>query len=246
MMLDHVLQVIMQAPYPEDAANLLNGLYVLSTYTQLNPHCHDVAIIARNGTSRPIHMASGRQIGRVITANAVPDPQASPDLLHQLDNEEAIPTLGLSTAERQSKLLEILESNGGLDELRNWPQDVAAKARQLLLEFHSIFSLEPNEMGCTDMTEHVIKVTNSKPLWERFHRIAPPMVDEVRQHIQEMLDGGTIYPSQSPWCNGVVLVRKKDGSLRFCIDFRKLNERTKKDAYPLPHMQEQMESMVGA
>ena len=61
-----------------------------------------------------------------------------------------------------------------------------------------------------------------------------------------MLDGGTIGPSQSPWCNTVVLVHKKDGGLQFCIDFRWLNSRTKKDAYPLPCMQETMESMVGA
>ena len=101
-------------------------------------------------------------------------------------------------------------------------------------------------MGCTDTTEHVIKVTNSKPFRERFRRIVPPMVDEAWEHIQEMLDGGTICPSQSPWCNTVVLVRKKDRSLHFCIDFHKLNERMKKDAYPLPRMQEQMESMVGA
>ena len=72
------------------------------------------------------------------------------------------------------------------------------------------------------------------------------MVEEVQQHIQEMLDGGAIHPSESPWCNVVVIIRKKDGLLQFCIDFHKLNERTKKDVYPLPHMQEQMESMVGA
>ena len=66
------------------------------------------------------------------------------------------------------------------------------------------------------------------------------------QHIQEMLDGGAIRPSQSPWCNAVVLVRKKDGLHRFCINFHHLNTRTKKDAYPPPHMQETMESMVGA
>ena len=71
MMLDHVLRVITQAPYPEDEANLPNGLYILSTYTQLNPRCRDIAVVVRNGMSRPIHMASGRQIGRVITANAV-------------------------------------------------------------------------------------------------------------------------------------------------------------------------------
>ena len=54
-------------------------------------------------------------------------------------------------------------------------------------------------------------------------------MEEVYQHIQEMLDGGAIRPSQSPWCNAVVLVQKKDGTLRFCIDFRHLNARTKKD-----------------
>ena len=61
-----------------------------------------------------------------------------------------------------------------------------------------------------------------------------------------MLDRGAIHPSQFPWCNAVVLVRKNDGSLWFCIDFRCLNAKTKKDAYPLPRMQETMESMVGA
>ena len=61
-----------------------------------------------------------------------------------------------------------------------------------------------------------------------------------------MLDGGTILLSQSPWCNTVVLLCKKDGGLQFCIDFCRLNSRTKKDAYPLARMQETMESMVGA
>ena len=60
-----------------------------------------------------------------------------------------------------------------------------------------------------------------------------------------MLDGSAISPSQSPWWNAMVLVRKKDGSLQFCIDFRCLNARTKKDAYPMSWMQETMESMVG-
>ena len=70
-------------------------------------------------------------------------------------------------------------------------------------------------------------------------------MEEVWEHLQEMLDGGAIHPSQSPWCNAVVLVCKKDKGLWFCIDFRRLNIQTKKDAYPLPQMQETMESMVG-
>ena len=128
--------------------------------------------------------------------------------------------------------------------LKKWPPELAKKAVALLLEFHHIFFLEPNEIGCMDATKHVIELMKDEPFKERFHHIAPPLVDEVRQHIQEMLDGGTISPSQSPWCNAVVLVRKKDGLLRFCIDFRCLNARTKKDAYPMPRMRETMESMV--
>ena len=61
-----------------------------------------------------------------------------------------------------------------------------------------------------------------------------------------MLDGGPIQPSQSLWCNAVILVHKKDGGLWFCIDFHRLNHQAKKDAFPLLRMQETMESMVGA
>ena len=81
----------------------------------------------------------------------------------------------------------------------------------MLLEFHHVFSLEPNEIGCTDATKHVIELMKDEPFKEMFRHIAPPLVDEVRQHIQEMLDSSAIQPSQSPWCNAVVLVRKKEG-----------------------------------
>ena len=123
---------------------------------------------------------------------------------------------------------------------------VSLKFERMLIEHHNIFSLEQNEIGCTDTAEHVIELLDTEPFKKRFRQIASPLVEEVREHIQEMLDGGAICPSQSPWCNTVVLVQKKDGGLRFCIDFRQLNSRTKKDAYPLPRMQETMESMVGA
>ena len=66
------------------------------------------------------------------------------------------------------------------------------------MEHHNIFSLEQNEIGCTDTAEHVIELLDTKPFKERFWRIAPPLVEEVREHIQEMLDRGAIRPSQSP------------------------------------------------
>ena len=84
------------------------------------------------------------------------------------------------------------------------------------------------------------------PLKEHFRCIPPPLLDKVRQHINEMLEAGAIRPSNSPWCKTVVLVHKKDGGLHFCIDFRKLNAKTKKYSYPLPHIQETLNSLVRA
>ena len=117
-----------------------------------------------------------------------------------------------------------------------------------LKEYHDIFLLEKRDMGHTNATKHkiVLKDLDTSPFKECFHRILPPQLDEVREHLKLMLDAGVIWPSNSPWCNAVVLVRKKDGSLHFCIDFRKLNSLTVKDSHPLPHICETLESLAGA
>ena len=103
-------------------------------------------------------------------------------------------------------------------------------------------------MGHTNTTKHkiVLKDPDTPPFKEHFCRILPPQLDKVREHLKLMLDAGVIQPSNSPWCNAVVLVRKKDGSLRFCIDFRKLNSLTVKDSHPLPCICETLESLTGA
>ena len=76
---------------------------------------------------------------------------------------------------------------------------------------------------------------HSKNVIDEFH-LESGMYNEVKGHIQEMLDMGTIQPSNSPWASAVVLVWKKDGKLRFCINLQKLNVRTVKDTYSLPHI----------
>ena len=244
MMTDHQLNIMTQAPYPDDMVALPNGIYITCAYTDMKPSSCQVSVIIRNMMSRPIHLPQGKVIARVVVSNAVQNAEPSPDLLKKLEMD--VPTKPcLSVEERHKLLIVALEKDGGLERFKTWPPKLAAKAIRLLLEYQDIFSLEPHEIGCTDVTEHDIELLDHEPFKERLRRITPPLVEEVRQHIQEMLDGGAICPSQSPWCNAVVLVRKKDGSLRFCNDFQHLNAKTKKDSYPLPQMQETMESMVG-
>ena len=103
-------------------------------------------------------------------------------------------------------------------------------------------------MGHTNATKHkiVLKDPDTPPFKERFRQILPPQLDEVREHLKLMLDPGVVRPSNIPWCNAVVLVRKKDGSLHFCIDFRRLKALTVKDSHPLPGICETLESLASA
>ena len=148
----------------------------------------------------------------------------------------------MSVAARQEKLLEKLD----LDRLAHWSPGNAVVARELVLANHDVFALESNELGCTSAIEHKIRIENGEPFKELFQHIPPPLLEEVHTSLWDMLEAGAIYPSQSPWCNAVVLVQKKDGTLHFCVDFRCLNAWMKKDSYPLPHIQEAFESMVGS
>ena len=239
------LHVMTHAPYPEDKSSLPNGVYVLKTYTELKDGSRNVSVVLRNLTSKAIHLGPGRCVARIAAANEVPEAVPSPELAKGLAETQP-ETKKLSVEERQKLLMELLRQDGGLEQLKEWPPELALKFERMLMEHHHIFSLEKNEIGCTDTTEHIIELMDDEPFKERFRRIAPPLLEEVRENLQDMLDGGAIRPSKSPWCNAIILVRKKDGTLRFCIDFRKLNARTKKDAFPLPRMQETMESMVGA
>ena len=94
--------------------------------------------------------------------------------------------------------------------------------------------------------KHHIELTNYTPIKDRYRWIPPQQYKEVHKHLKEMLDIGAIRCSNSPWASPVVLVRKKDGSLRFCIDLRKLNAWTVKDAYSIPCIEDALDSLNGA
>ena len=120
------------------------------------------------------------------------------------------------------------------------------EAKKLVQRYHMIFSKNDLDLGKTDKVKYRIKVTDPVPFKERYRRITPSQYEAVRKHLQEMLDLGAIRPSDSPWCSAVVLVKKKNGELRFCIDMRKLNARAVKDAYSLPRIDETLERLKGS
>ena len=204
------------------------GIDVQTAYATLANGSHRVPVVLRNNTQDWLEIKKGMPIARMVTANAIPK------VTHILPAENPHEQSTLTEAERQELLLEKLDLTG----LEAWPKEQAEKARSLLKEYHDIFLLEKQDTGHTKAAKHKIvhKDPDTPPFKERFHRIPPPQLDEVRAHLKMMLDAGVIQLSNSPWCNAVVLVRKKDGPLHFCIDFRRLNSLTVKDSHPLAGM----------
>ena len=120
------------------------------------------------------------------------------------------------------------------------------RALNLFAEYHDIFALEDGEMGCTEATEREIEVTDPKPFKERLRNIPSGQLEEVKDHLDHMLNVGAIKPSKSAWSNAVILVQKKDGGLRFCINFQRLNAQTQKDAFLLPLIHNAIDALSGS
>ena len=116
--------------------------------------------------------------------------------------------------------------------IKNWSPE-QQEVRDLIVEYGSLFALKDMDLGQTDKVKHSIKLDDYMPFKQRYRHIPPHQYEEVKQHLKEILEIA-ISESKSPRASAVVLVRKKDGSLRFCIDLRKLNSRTVKDAYSYP------------
>ena len=214
------------------------GIDVQTVYATLADGSNRVTVVLRNNTWDWLEIKKGIPIAQMVAANEIPK------VTNLVSAEEPKEQPSLTKAERQDLLLEKLDLTG----LEAWPEDQVEKAHSLLKEYHDIFSLEKHHVGHTKAAKHkiVLKDPDTPPFKERFCQIPPPQHDEVHAHLKMMLDAGVIRPSNSPWCNAVVLVRKKDGSLRFCIDFQKLNSLTVKDSHLLPHICETLESLAGA
>ena len=133
-----------------------------------------------------------------------------------------------------------------LGELERWSGDRQQAAKNLLCEYSGFFFKNDLDLGKCNILKHDIKLTDHRPFKEGYRRIPPHLFEEVKQHLQEMVEIGAIRKGFSQWSSAVVLVRKKDGDLRVCIDLCKLNNCTVKDEYALPRIEDTLDCLHGA
>ncbi|KAJ7983606.1 hypothetical protein DPEC_G00375400 [Dallia pectoralis] len=108
------------------------------------------------------------------------------------------------------------------------------QVRRVLGKYTHVFASSDGELGCTEVIQHEIPLTDCVPIKQRYRRIPPSQYEEVKAHIRQLLEQGAIRESCSPYSSPLVIVRKKDGSIRMCVDYRGLNAKTRKDAFPPP------------
>lgn len=116
----------------------------------------------------------------------------------------------------------------------------------LLHRFCDSFDSQKTALGRTSTVSHEIDTGSHSPLRQRPYRVSPAERRVIDEHVNDMLTRNVIRPSTSPWASPVVLVTKKDGSIRFCVDYRRLNKITRKDVYPLPRIDDALDCLQGA
>lgn len=122
-------------------------------------------------------------------------------------------------------------------------EDQRALLKDLLDKNADVFSQHPMDYGHTTTVQHEIPLVDPRPFRLPYRKIPPSQWQDVRRLLIEMETAGVVRPSKSPYASPVVVVTKKDGSLRLCIDYRKLNSCSTRDAFPLPRIEEALEAL---
>ena len=123
------------------------------------------------------------------------------------------------------------------------PQHQLEGILNLVKKHHQAFSKHAKDYGEVSVIQHTIPTGSHPPIKERYRPIPPTSYQTVKEMIQEMKGSNIIRDSRSPWAAPLVLVKKKDGGIRFCVDYRKINQITHKDAYPLPRIEESLTAL---
>ena len=221
----------MRAPAEEalvEVVELKPGLYV--DRTLLPAENRNLKVCVLNTTTEAQTIATGTRLGNASSVVAVINGSENSDL---------------ATASYNNFLADIIE-----EAVKKLPDTVDAKQKrqveELLQEHRNLFSGGTYDMGRTNLVQHSIGTGSHRPIRQALRRHPYAHLDDIDRQVQGLLENDLIEPAASPWASNVVLVKKKDGTFRLRVDYRRLNDVTYKDSYPLQHIDTCLGSMNGA
>ena len=201
------------------------GLPVLVPRT-LHSGTSQFSLYVLNPTEQPVKLEAGKSVGEGFFVEEL----GKQPIINEVNLENGVP-------EHLQTLFD--ESSEHLDSAQK------EKLSNLLFNYGNVFAEHEFDLGNFNLIKHRIDTGDAAPIKLKMRRTPLNFVDEEKNHLKKMLDAGVIEPSVSEWAAPPVLVRKRDGGVRWCIDYRKLNDVTKKDVYPLPSIEECIDTLGG-
>ena len=207
---------------------------VFSARSLIPAQFSDIKISILNTEKRSQVIPKGTEIGILQEAELVEEVEEFSKKIARISEEN----ISLEENEVINKMMADLP-----DELTDEQRD---KVKNVLIQNRKILSTGEYDIGRTHLVEHRIDTGEHRPIRQPLRRHAFQHLTYIKDEVTRMEAHGIIEPAASPWASNVVLVRKKDGTLRFCIDYRKLNSVTYKDSYPLPLIDNCLNALAGS
>ena len=188
-----------------------------------------------NPTEQPVLLHKGTTIGQFVE-------NSSDVAILSLDLDQSVSVEPYRSVESREQFLSRFAS---------FPSQALSRSENkcladLLETYSDIFATSGLDLGRTNIVQHSIDTGDARPIKQSPYRVSQAQRDEIEAHLANMLKQGIIDVSSSPWSSPIVLVKKKDGTTRFCVDYRKLNAVTRKDSYPLPRIDDVLDSLSGS
>ncbi|KAJ8010194.1 hypothetical protein DPEC_G00072460 [Dallia pectoralis] len=215
-----------------------DGLEPIETLVTLKGRSRPVIQISiQNVTEHDILLLGKTELGTVQTIKSVLPTTAPSDVTTASVNESVELT---SDCE--------IDSEGGWDpsvDVSHLSPERQRKVRQMLREECQSFSKTDEDIGCVKELQLNIRVTDQTPVVRMYTSVPKPLYQEMKDYLHDLIAQGWIEKSHSPYSSPIVCVRKKDGSLRVCIDYRDLNRKTVPDRQPIPRVQDILDGLGG-
>jgi transposase InsO family protein len=209
------------------------GLMVASTLHDVK----DRSLIVRlmNPTPAAIEIAAGRIIGFYMPA----------ELDEETDDERVMAQLNRMEKSTECEWPAHLKEAAG-SWCKELKEEEEGAVKDLLYRYQDVFSSGDFDIGCTGVVKHSIRLKpDVKPVRQRPYRHAPVQEEEIERQVNLLKENGLIEEGRGAWSSPVVLVKKKDGRWRFCIDYRRINALSESDAYPLPRIDDSLDALGG-
>ena len=220
--------------YPCEAA-ATRGVLCARGYPEFWGGNAEVFIV--NASDTQIHLKKGDVIGTVSLLEA-----DKPELILVINHDNTTKGQAESTPPKIEKIPDVLDLTSARKVLnRSQFQHLI----RVLQKCHGVWRTPSDQLGAGSAFSHEIQTGDARPLNAKPRRLPLVKVNEARAEVQRMIDLDVIEPTNSPWGAPIVLVTKKDGSTRFCVDYRRLNDVTKADVYPLPRCDDLLGSLHG-